>query len=98
MSSKMLGLADGLKLDKLLSAYLPEGGIPEDITSYAHRLIEQLSPHEYLDAVLLMSGESQEEILKKDSKDVLEIFLTGLVTNRVWELREFCKGLGVKYG
>jgi hypothetical protein len=49
-------------------------------------------------AVILMSGQSWEEIKILTSEEVLELFVEGLATNRIVQLKYFCDEVGFKHG
>ncbi|MHA2201823.1 MAG: hypothetical protein ACXABN_18285, partial [Candidatus Thorarchaeota archaeon] len=63
----------------------------EFIGKIVHNIRESEQHKDYVDAVMLMSGKPWEEMKELDPIDVLNLFTEGLSTNRIVNLKSFCK-------
>jgi len=95
---KPLNLEKALELYNIIGKFLPENPeIGTEILDFVGIIIEnikQSGEHKrYVEAVSLMSGKELEEVFQFESQIVLEMFIKGLVENRILDLREFVKGL-----
>ena len=100
--SNPLTLDKALQLYDILGKHLPE--IDDDIDALEFigtivKGIRESGQHkDYTDSVMLMSNKSWEEIKEMQFDDVLELFIDGMATNKIIELKSFCETMGYSYG
>lgn len=97
-----LTLNNALALYKILGAYIPEIDDEDiDVFEFIGKIIENINSsnkHEdYTLSVELMSNKSWEEIKKLTSNEVLELFIDGLIANRIIQLKSFCDNIGFNH-
>lgn len=96
---KPLTLDKAMQLYDLIGEYIPNiTSENEDSLHFIGTIINNIKDsgnHQaYIDAVSLMSNTSVEELLKTDYKNVLNLFMEGLVENQILSLQAFCRGIG----
>lgn len=95
-----LCIRDALHLYMILAPHLPEV-VDDDALDWIQSIIESMKTNrhrDYVDAVMLMSGKSLEELQVMESGDILSLFIDGLAVNKVVYLDQFCKVLGLNHG
>ena len=96
---KILNLRDALLLYDLIGKHIPKD-IDEntDILNFVGKIVDSIieaNEHKrYIDAIILMSGKTQEELISKPVEEVVMLFSEGLVDNHVLLLCKFCEDLG----
>ena len=93
----MLSTDKALALYGLLKPHLPneiDGGL-----EYVGNIVKsmEVDPPVYLDALVLMTGITREELAKKEIDDLFNLFVSGLGKNNVGALKNFCVSLGFEY-
>ena len=98
-----LTLDKAMELYELLGAHIPEvederidalnfiGKIVEDINASGHHEAYTLS-------IELMSGKTLQDLQEMNSEDILDLFVDGLVQNKILDLKSFCNKVGFSYG
>lgn len=96
----MLKLSDALLLASILEKYIDEKSMERSndvsVVDFIARIIDRISPREYLQAVILLTGETEETISKQLAIDTLTAFIEGLKENQVLALVSFYQSLGFK--
>jgi hypothetical protein len=96
---KILNLKDALLLYDLIGKHIPKD-IDENteilnfIGKIVDSIIEANEHRRYIDAIMLMSYMTQEEILSIPVEEVIMLFSEGLISNHVLLLCKFCEELG----
>ena len=67
------------------------GKIVNDIRESDH-------PQNYVDAIMLMTEKTLDEIRTLSSEERLELFISGMVENKIVQLKSFCDGIGFSNG
>ena len=100
---KPLTIEKALQLYDVIGSYLPE--IEDDdidalkfVGTIVKNIRESEQHKDYVDAVMLMSRISWDELKKMQSDEVLELFVGGLATNKIIELKSFCNTMGYSHG
>ena len=98
-----LTLDKALQLYDIIGKYLPEiEGDDIDALKFVGTItknIKESNHHrDYTDAVMLMSEKTWEEIKEMQSDEVLELFVDGLATNKIIELKSFCNAMRYSHG
>jgi len=97
----MLKIHDAIKLYALLKDYLPDSKNFDNYLDYSgiiiHNIRESSRPETFGECLLLMyPDEDAQTLLDKDSLMIIELFVQGLVNNKILDLVEFCTG--INYG
>ena len=91
-----LCISDALELYMILKPHLPEKPDESGIR-YVKEIVDSMAeknPQDYLDSILLMVGETEEGLENKyDTSEIRDLFIEGLVVNRVVSLAEFGRTL-----
>jgi len=96
MKAKLLNLRDALRLASILDKYIDEKtNASAEALDFVSDIIGKITPDEYLHCVNLLSGESEEEIKKRVSIEILACFVDGLRENKVLSLISFYRSLGL---
>lgn len=92
-----LTLEEALELYKLLKDYLHSE--VDSIIGMAQGILDGVqknqSDRDYIEAISLMSGIPVNALVRRDSDEILEMFLEGLSINDVLDLKDFCEGIGM---
>jgi hypothetical protein len=97
---KPLTLNKAVLLYEILGEHIPEFSDDEPLEFIGKIVsnIRQSNRHkDYVDAVMLMSGSDWEEVKQMDSDDVLELFIEGLMENKVVRLKDFFEKIGYSH-
>jgi len=93
-----LTLDKAFHLYDLIGKYLPEANEDADALEFIGTIVNNIkvskNHRSYVDAVMLMSGKSWEEIKEMQYDEVLGLFISGLSTNKIIELKSFCELIG----
>lgn len=97
--SILLNLKDALRLYDLLGSHIPKDvDENETINDFIGKIIHSIvvaNEHRCLiDAIMLMSGKSQEEVLSLSPGEMVLTFSDGLVKNHILLLCSFCEEIG----
>lgn len=94
MKSKSLNLPEALQLANVLDTYVILPGDNEsDTNKFVGRLVEQMSPMDYLLCVKLLSAD---EITGSESGiELLQLLHEGFEKNKVLSLVEYFRGIGI---
>jgi hypothetical protein len=80
-----LNLNKAFQLHDIIGKYLPENEEDIDALAFIGTIVKNIKDSEnhrdYVDAVMLMSGKTWEEIKEMQYDEVLELFISGLSTN-----------------
>ncbi len=94
---KPLNLRKALQLYDLLGGYIPstqcQDGI-EFIKIIVDNIIEANKHADFMNALLLMTEVSQEELLLLKPPEVVSLFAECLAENKILDLVDFCKKVG----
>jgi hypothetical protein len=97
---KPLTLDKAVLLYEILGEHIPEFS-DDDPLEFVGKIVDnivQSNQHkDYVDAVMLMSGSDWEEIKQMDSENVLELFIKGLMENKIVRLKDFFEQVGYNY-
>ena len=90
-----------IELYELLGKYIPDVNETDEPLEFVGKITGNITRSEqhkdYTDAVMLMSGKSWEEIKQLESEEVLDLFLDGLIANKIAKLKVFCDNIGFSY-
>jgi hypothetical protein len=96
-----LTFSKAMELYELLGSHIPDIDETDDPLEFVSKItgnITKSGQHEdYTNAVILMSGRSWEEIKQLKSEEVLNLFIDGLLINKIATLKVFCEKLGFSY-
>jgi len=99
---KPLTIDKALELNELLKDHIPPVDDDHDALHFVGKIMDSINlskrHDDYIDAVVLMSGQDWEEIKFLDSEKILELFIDGLSINRVVSLKSFCDVMGINNG
>lgn len=93
---KILNMEKAVDLYLLLENHLPDNNnieLIDFIGKIVKSIIENGDEDKYINAVSIMTGIDENEILQFTPEEVLNQFAEGLVENRIIDLIEFMKGL-----
>jgi len=95
---KPLNLEKALELYTIIGKYLPENvdeySEPLDFVGTIIDNIKESGNHrDYIDSVVLMTGDDEQEILQLEPVEVLNIFTQGLMDNQIVSLKKFCESI-----
>lgn len=99
LPTKILNLKDALLLYDLIGKHVPKN-IDEntDVLNFVGKIINSIidtNEHKrYIEAIILTSGKSQNEILSLEINDAVILFSEGLIANHIVLLCKFCEDLG----
>jgi hypothetical protein len=97
-----LTLDEALQLYDIIGKYLPE--IEEDIDAmdFIGTIVKSVSesdqPQNYVDAIMLMSEKTLDELQSSSSEERISMFIDGLSVNKIIELESFCNTMGYSNG
>ena len=90
-----------MELYELLGSHIPDINETDDPLEFVGKItinITKSGQHEdYTNAVMLMSEKPWEEIKQLESEEVLDLFLDGLIINKIAKLKVFCGTIGFSY-
>lgn len=91
---KMLNTAKSLKLFHLLNKHIPANSKDVDVLSFVGKIVDSIIANNehrvYTDAILLMNNIDSVYLLKdEEPEEILQIFIDGLVENRIVSLVDF---------
>lgn len=96
---EILTLPEALQLYLLMKSFLPDrllGITPIDfIRQLVDNIIQAGQPRAYLEIVSLMTKMEIEVLITNTPDDVLSACIDGLILNRVLELIDFCRKIGL---
>ena len=97
-----LTFSKAMELYELLGAHIPEMEDKrvdelEFIGKIVHNIRESEQHKDYTDAIMLMSEKEWKEVKIMTSDEVLELFIEGLSTNKIVNLKIFCDRIGFSY-
>lgn len=96
LSAKSLTLQEAFRLAQVLSKIDVEKLDPrQDPIDLVGSIVENLSPEEYLQCVVLLTKENEETIKQKPSLVILTVFIEGIKRNQIITLVHFYKSLGL---
>jgi hypothetical protein len=91
---KPLNLENALKLFDLLGEYIPDDVDETQFIGFVGKIVHNMREDEssaFVDALVLMTGHSENEILEFPPEFGLKLFMNGLIINDVIRLKKFCK-------
>jgi hypothetical protein len=95
----MLNLRDALHLYDLVGHHIPTD-IDEDtyilnfVGKIVHSLIDANEHRNYIDAIVLLTGKTTDEVVSQSLDQSVLDFSAGLVDNHILALCKFCRELG----
>lgn len=102
MDKPMISLSEALQLNKLLKDHLPDEFMTnplEFVGTIVGSMVASGEHRNFVDALIIMTGYTDDEIVSMDKSDTISLFIEGFVKHDVWTLREFCKTLeGKQHG
>ena len=97
-----LTLNKAMELYELLGAHIPEVEDADDPLEFIGKIVEDINAsghHEaYTLSIELMSGKTLQDLQEMNSEDILDLFVDGLVQNKILHLKTFCNKIGFSYG
>ena len=98
---KRLSIREATQLWKLIGKYLPEDDEYDDLLSFASIIIDEIiadDKHEvYIEALILLSDKTLEELGEMETEEVVTTFLNGMNENDILALRDFYTKVGFAY-
>ena len=98
---KRLSIREATQLWKLIGKYLPEEDEYDDLLSFASIIIDEIiadDKHEvYIEALMLLSDKTLEELGEMETEEVVTTFLNGMNENDILALRDFYTKVGFAY-
>ena len=98
---KPLTLDKALRLHEILGAHIPEFD-GDDALEFIGKIISNIRqsehPEKYVDALMIMSGKTLNELRSFSSDKRLELFTESLIENKVIQLKFFCNKVGFSDG
>ena len=98
---KRLSIREATQLWKLIGKYLPEDDEYDDLLSFASIIIDEIiadDKHEvYIEALMLLSDKTIEELGEMETEEISLIFLDGMNENDILALRDFYTKVGFAY-
>lgn len=99
---KPLTLEKAVELNHILQDHIPSYDDKQDALHFIGKIVDNIKlsnrHNDYIDAVVLMSGQDWEEIKFLDSGEILRLFIDGLSVNRIVTLKSFCDLMGLNNG
>ena len=93
----MLDIRDATKLYKILTHHLPEDK-PEEALDFIDQIVESIIENEqhsdFTDAIILMLGNTLEELSEMLPEQILGLFVKGLEENKIVLLQDFMQKVG----
>ena len=93
----MLDIRDATKLYKILASHLP-GDRPEEALDFIGQIVDSIIENEqhsdFTDAIILMYGNTLEELSGMLPQEVLALFVKGLEENKIILLQDFMQKVG----
>ena len=96
---KPLPLRKALQLYDLIGSHIPEHVEGEHIIDFVGKIVNSIAEEKstaYIDALILMTGDSLNVLQGFSSVTLLEMFTVGLTVNDIIGLNKFCKE--INYG
>ena len=94
---KPLNLRNALALYDVLGKYVPEETY-EDGLEFVGKIVENIisaNKHkDFVQALLLMTNSSKEDLLTLDGSNTVSLFIECLTDNKFMDLLEFCRKVG----
>jgi len=88
-----LPLNKAFDLYKLLKGCIPDSG--DSIITIAHEIIDKSDDMSYIESVSLMSNIPVKILVRRESNEILDLFLEGISVNEILELKSFCESIGM---
>ncbi len=89
-------------MNHLLQDHIPPLSDEQDALQFIGKIVDNIKlsnrHNDYIDAVVLMSGQDWEELKFLDSGEILRLFIDGLSVNRIVTLKSFCDLMGLNNG
>ena len=94
-----LTLNKSMELYELLGAHIPEVDSKQiDVLDFIGKIVDNINAsghHEaYTLSIELMSGKTLQDLQEMDSEDILDLFVDGLMKNKILDLKSFCSKAG----
>lgn len=94
-----LNLKTALELIDILSPYLPDFMPDQESTDYMQEMFDGMIEREdydsYFKALSLMTRKTEVEISEMPVVEIFGLFLKGLATNKILDLQDFSRSLGL---
>ena len=93
----MLNTRDAMRLWNYLALHWPaslDANVLDFVGTIVDSMIEKNMHSDYLDALMLMSGRTDDDLVILGADKGLELFVEGLVENNVQFLAQFCRQVG----
>ena len=92
----MLNIKGALELYRLIGEFIPEAETSSDYLDYSGIIIHNIrvseTPERFGEALLLMyPDENVQTLSEKETTEIIELFITGLIRNEFISLVEFCR-------
>ena len=93
-----LNLEKALELYSIIGKHLPENvdenlDVLDFIGTIVNNIKESGNHRDYLDSVLILTEQDEQDILQLESIEVLNMFTQGLMDNRIISLKKFCESI-----
>ena len=95
---KPLNLEKALQLYTIIGKHLPKKFDKNlDVLDFVGTIVGSIKKsgnhRDYIDSVVLMTGDDEQDILQLDPVEVLNIFTQGLMDNQIESLKRFCESI-----
>lgn len=88
-----------LELIDLLSPYLSDFELESESTEYVQEMLDRMIDAEdydsYFKALSIMTGKTEDELNELSVTELFGLFIKGLVMNKILDLQDFAKGIGL---
>jgi len=93
-----LNLEKALELYSIIGKHLPENvdgnlDVLDFIGTIVNNIKESGNHRDYLDSVLILTEQDEQDILQLESIEVLNMFTQGLMDNQIISLKKFCESI-----
>jgi hypothetical protein len=94
---KPLSIDKALKLYTILAPYLPDE--IDDGFNFIGTIINSIknsgNHRDYIEAIALMNDMEFDDVILMNIGEIIIKFTEGLITNKIWALKEFCNKVGL---
>ena len=93
-----LNLEKALQLYTIIGKHLPEKfdenlDVLDFVGTIVNNIKESGNHRDYLDSVLILTEQNEQDVLQLDPVEVLNIFTQGLMDNQIESLKQFCESI-----
>jgi hypothetical protein len=92
-----LNLNKAFQLHDIIGKYLPQINEEDAALEFIGTIVKNINsdhPQKYIDAIILMSGKTLNDLKNMTAEERINLFIAGLSINRIVELKAFCEIIG----